>query len=166
MSHFKLANTIDIDEEYAKQIIEDYFKVVPKVKEFLTGLGNLGKNRGYIRTGPPYRRVRFFQEWHEDLDDFKTLGQIERASMNTPIQGSNADLTKKALCNIYNYIQEHKLPVKIINVIHDEILTECDEGYAEEWRTIMSKLMTDTGAQFVKSVQMTTDCKIMTCWQK
>lgn len=166
MSKYKLSSTIDVDIEVAEQIIDSFFKLVPKVKQFLDSIGELGKKRGYIRTADPYRRTRYFQQWNGKSTDFKTLGEIERQSKNTPIQGGNANLTKLSLCNIYSYIQSNKLPVKIVNIIHDEILTECLTEYAPIWKDQMSKIMSETGSLFVKSIPMPVDCKIMDCWQK
>lgn len=89
MSEYKLADTMDIPVAQAKAIIDKFFKAVPKVEKFLISLGNLGKSRGYIRTAPPYSRIRWFEQWQHayETKDFKILGEIERASKNTPIQG-------------------------------------------------------------------------------
>lgn len=89
MSEFKLADTMEIAVKEAKEIITKFFKSVPKVEKFLTGLGNLGKKRGYIKTSAPFGRIRWFGNWEAaiETDDFKVLGEIERASKNSPIQG-------------------------------------------------------------------------------
>ena len=86
MSEFKLADTMEISVSDAKDIINKFFKAVPKVEKFLTGLGNLGKKRGFIRTAAPYKRIRWFEQWQHavETDNFGMLGSIERASKNTP----------------------------------------------------------------------------------
>lgn len=164
MSKFKLADTIEITVEQADLIIKQFFKQVPKVEQFLNGLGWLAKTRGYIRTPPPYGRIRFFDGY--DSGDFKRLGEIERAGKNQPIQGGNADLTKLALVEIYRTIKEENLPVKIIHTVHDEIQTEVEEWYAEEWSKRMNQIMKDCGKVIVKSIPMEVDCKIDNKWAK
>jgi DNA polymerase-1 len=172
MSEFKLADTIEVTTDKAKEIINKFFSVVPNVSKFLSGLGNLGKQRGYIKTPKPYSRIRWFSNWSEDAD-FKTLGEIERASKNTPIQGGNADLTKLATIYIYNYIIDNKLwipnqvdKLKIIHQVHDEIQTEVDDEFAEEWKEKMNELMLEAGKVIIKTIPMKVDCKISKCWSK
>jgi DNA polymerase I-like protein with 3'-5' exonuclease and polymerase domains len=89
MSEFKLADTMEIPVKDAKSIIDKFFKAVPKVEKFLRGLGELGKKRGFIKTSKPYGRIRWFEKWDYavEQDDFKIMGEIERASKNSPIQG-------------------------------------------------------------------------------
>jgi DNA polymerase-1 len=90
MSHFKLSDTIDVSEKEAKDIIDKFFKAVPKVKQMLDKLGEFGKKHGYIMTPPPFNRIRWFPKWKGRNTSFKDLGEIERASKNMPIQGEFA----------------------------------------------------------------------------
>lgn len=171
MSEYKLANTIDISVEEARKIITDYFAVVPRVKAFLTSLGDYGVNNGYIKTYAPYRRIRWFGQWspalnEEIFEESRLLGEIRRASMNTPIQGANADITKQALIDVYKYIKEHKLDIKIIITVHDEIRTRCPKDISEWWAKVMGEIMTKAGETVVKTVPMKVDCTITDCWSK
>ena len=168
MSHFKLSDTLQIPEEEAKRLINLFFSSFPKIKGFLDMIGNFAKKNGYVRTFRPFRRIRWFPEWKKAVEgqDFKTLGAIERAGKNMPIQGTNADITKLALVKIRKYILDNNVPVKLINVIHDEILTECADSFAEQWRDIMSTIMTVAGNSVIKSIPMTVDCKVTKCWEK
>lgn len=171
MSKFKLADTMDISVEQADEIIKKFFAIVPKVESFLTGLGNLGKKRGYIRTGAPFKRIRWFPQWEvannkDNENSFKLLGEIERASKNTPIQGSNGDVIKQALIMVQEKIYNENLPVKILLSVYDEIQTECREDFAEEWKVILDNLMKDAAKTVIKSVPIVVDCKISDCWEK
>lgn len=168
MSKFKLADTIDISIDEADDLIKKFFKVVPEVNKFLNKIGDLGKQRGYIRTAPPFRRIRFFENWKSAVenDNFKILGEIERASKNTPIQGSNADVIKYALINVQKYIDKNKCPVKIILAVYDEIQTECDEEFAEEWKLILENIMKEAAKVIIKSIPVEVECKISSCWEK
>ena len=164
MSKFKLADTIEIDVEQADKIIKLFFKQVPKVQHFLDSLGNAAKRNGYIRTPPPYGRIRWFDGF--DSGDFKRLGEIERAGKNQPIQGGNADLTKLALVSLYREIKENNWPVKIIHTVHDEIQTEALENIADKWKEKMEEIMEGCGKVIVQTIPMKVDCKIDTKWAK
>jgi len=164
MSEYKLADTIEIPIPDAKAIIDKFFRAVPKVKQFLDMLGKAGVSAGRIRTPPPYRRIRWFDDYKSD--DRKILGSIERASKNSPIQGGNADLTKLALVLLYRYIHENNLPVYLVHTVHDEIQCKVREDYAEEWIIHMNRIMEEAGSVIVASIPMKVDCKISMSWSK
>lgn len=164
MSEYKLADTIEIDIKQAKEIIDKFFNAVPKVKNFLDMLGQTAKTKGRIKTPPPYRRIRWFDDYTST--DFKVLGSIERAGKNHPIQGGNADLTKLALVYLYEEIHNKNLPVRIVHTVHDEIQTEVKEEFAEEWSNTMNMIMMNAGKVVVKSIPMKVDCKISNHWSK
>lgn len=89
MSKFKLASTILVPVDEAELIINKFFSKVPKVNEFLMNIGNLAKTRGFIKTAPPFSRVRRFPKWeymqyNQTSNRNKWLGEIERAGKNTP----------------------------------------------------------------------------------
>lgn len=163
MSEFKLSKTIDVDTDTARSIIDSFFEKVPTVKAYLERQGKLGVYYLYSITPPPFKRKRFYKD---PGFDFKAIGAIERASKNAPIQGANADVTKTALIFISNYIRDNKLDIKIVNVIHDEIITECKDELAEEWSKTMSKLMVDAAKVVIKSIPVVVDCKVSDHWSK
>ena len=164
MSEYKLADTIEISVDEARRIIDKFFKAVPLVKQFLERLGNFGKQYGFIKTAPPYGRIRWF-DGHDSMD-YKRLGEIERQSKNMPIQGGNADMTKLALILLYKEIKENNYPVRLIHQVHDEIQTEVKEEFAEEWATIMEKIMKEAAGAILKEVPMSVDCKVAGYWSK
>lgn len=162
MTKYKLADTMQIDIDSADKIINNFFSIVPKVKEFLNNLGKLGTSRGYIRTGYPYRRVRFFPNYENP----NYFGNIERASKNTPIQGTNGDIIKLALINVQNEIDKNNWPVKIILAVYDEINTECREDLSEKWKSKLEEIMIESAKVCIKSIPTIVDCKISDYWQK
>jgi DNA polymerase I-like protein with 3'-5' exonuclease and polymerase domains len=168
MSKFKLSDTLQIKVDKAEDIINKFFSIVPKVKKFLVTIGNLGKTRGYIKTAKPFSRIRWYQQWQTAIDtgDLKVLGEIERASMNTPIQGTNADIVKTAMINIQKIIDGNDYPVQIVMQIYDEIQTVCREEFAEEWRTILEQEMIKAAQIVIKSIPVEVDCKISQYWSK
>ena len=166
----KLSETINCSTKEAKELITKYFKAFPKIEAFLNGLGEFGKKHGYIETFPPFRRKRWFNSWtpkmYSDRDSFMELGSIERASKNTPIQGSSADMTKLALVLIHKHVKENNLPVKIIMTVHDQIDTICPREYAEEWKVVMTELMERAANTVIKNGLLKAETSITNVWSK
>ena len=166
----KLSETINCSTKEAKELITKYFKAFPKIEAFLNGLGEFGKKHGYIETFPPFRRKRWFNSWtpkmYSDRDSFMELGSIERASKNTPIQGSSADMTKLALVLIHKHVKENNLPVKIIMTVHDQIDTICPREYAEEWKILMTELMERAANTVIKNGLLKAETSITNVWSK
>jgi DNA polymerase-1 len=168
MSEFKLADTMEIPVKDAKDIITKFFKAVPKVEKFLTGLGNLGKARGYIKTSAPYKRIRWFEQWEHavETENFGVMGSIERASKNTPIQGTNGDIIKQALIDVQEEIYKNNWDCKIILAVYDEIQTECHESQAEKWKVKLDELMVNAAKKVLLEVPVVVNCGIHDYWQK
>lgn len=171
MGPHKLADTLNISKSEAEQLIDKYFTAFPNIKIFLDKLGEFGKRNGYILTLPPFKRRRWFDSWYPKIWNDRTmmgeLGSIERASKNTPIQGSSADMTKLALIYLYNEIQENwKDDVKIVMTVHDQIDTICKEDRAEEWAIVMTALMEKAAMKIVKNGLLKADTNISETWEK
>ena len=171
MGPFKLADTLNISKKEAQDLIEKYFSAFPNIKEFLDKLGEFGKKKGYIITMPPFKRRRNFDTWYpkiwNDRHMMSELGSIERASKNTPIQGSSADMTKLALIYIYDEIQKnYKDDVKIVMTVHDQIDTICKREIADEWAIKMTELMEKAGNKIVTNGLLKADTNISETWEK
>lgn len=165
------ADTIGVPVDEAQKIIDKFFEAVPKVDKFLKQLGELGKKRGYIRSGPPFNRIRWFPKWEQtkDLanpDRFKILGEIERASKNAPIQSTNANVIKLALIKVQEEIDRNNWPVTILLSVYDEIVTECREDMADEWCTKLEQIMIESAQVVIKTVPVKADCKVSDYWTK
>lgn len=165
MSKFKLADTMQIPVGEADKIIKKFFKVVPDVEKFLNVLGELAKARGYIRSGQPYGRIRWFAGY-DNKENFIRQGEIERAGKNTPIQGTNGDIIKSALVKVQRFIDARALPINILLSVYDEIQTECPEDLSEWWKLELDKLMVEAAQEVIKSVPIVVDCKIADYWDK
>jgi len=172
MGPHKLADTLDISKKEAEELIEKYFQAFPSIKSFLDSLGDFGKRRGYIRTFRPYKRRRWFSNWYPRMYDNRSamieLGSIERASKNTPIQGSSADMTKLALVKIFNEVNTSQWAgdVKIVMTVHDQIDTICREGVAEQWKERMTELMEEAAKVIIKNGLLKADTNISKTWEK
>ncbi len=170
MGPFKLANTLQISTEEAQILIDKYFSVFPSIKKFLNSLGNYGKRYGHIKTFAPFRRIRWFEDWFPGMGfssgDMKVLGSIERASKNTPIQGTGADMTKLALAFLRKRIQDDNLPVKLVMTVHDQIDTMCPTDYSTEWSEILSYEMERAAELILNNKLLKAEPSINSKWEK
>ena len=166
----KLSDTLNISLEAAKELIEKYFQAFPSIKGFLDKLGNFGKKFGYIKTFPPYNRKRWFSNWYPKIWNNKSsmmeLGSIERASKNTPIQGASADMTKRALVLMREYIKTVGVPVKLVMTVHDQIDTICHNDYVKTWTYVMKKIMEDAALEIVTNGLLKAEVTVSDCWEK
>lgn len=171
MSKFKLSKSLSITIEEAESLIKQYFQATKQLKSYLDNCAAYGLKNGYIRSYYPYSGIRWFPQWKSDLNkyrDFKIIGEITRASYNTPVQATGALITKLALSKIREYILEHNLQnkVKLIHVVHDATYCEVIEEFAEEFSKIQSSLMIEAGREFNLKLPMLTDITIGDCWSK
>ena len=171
MGPFKLADTLQISKEEAEALIEKYFTEFPNIRDFLTKLGTFGTRNGYIRTFKPFKRRRWFDTWFpriwDDRSKLQEFGSIERASKNTPIQGSSADMTKLALIYIYREIQESwSDSVKIVMTVHDQIDTICKQEVADAWAVKMTELMEKAALVIIPNGLLKADTNISETWEK
>ena len=141
----------------AQDYINDYFKTYPKIKAFLDGLVSSAKEKGYAvsvfgrrRPVPELKASNFMQ---------RSFG--ERVAMNSPIQGTAADIMKIAMNRVYARLMKEGLKSRLILQIHDELLIEAPTEEAEYAREILEEEM--KGAANL-SVALETDCHIGTDW--
>ena len=164
----KLSETIEVSLSDAKALIKQYFEAFPSIKGFLDKLGAFGIEHGYIRTFKPFKRRRWFDSWYPKMynDKGAEFGSIERASKNTPIQGSSADMTKLALVQIHKYILANDLPVKIVMTVHDQIDTICRNDVAQAWAVKMTELMETAAKVVIPNGLLKADTNISKTWEK
>jgi len=178
MSEFKLAGELQITIPEARTLIATYFTVFPKIKDTLEFMGDFGIQNGYIMTLAPFHRKRYFPYWYENkmyvephrlgIRFNPTLGEIERASKNMPIQGAGADMMKTAMVLIRNYIYEHDLQdlIKIVAQVHDQLTTICHKDHAEWWKDRMDELMREAARLIIPTGILKADTNITPCWTK
>lgn len=139
ISSFGLGQDLNISRKKAEEYINAYFKHYPAVKNYLEGLASYASQNGYVKT--LYGRVRPVPEISSSNFNLKNAG--ERIAMNSPIQGTAADIMKMGMIRVYKALKESNLDAKMILQIHDEIIIETAENDAEEVRQILTKEMTE-----------------------
>lgn len=122
MSGFGLSEELGITRREAENFIGDYFDKHPKVKAYMDLQIALAKERGYTET--IMGRRRYIPEIKAPNYMVRSLG--ERLAMNSPIQGSAADIIKIAMANVQNELREKKLKSKLILQVHDELIIDAD----------------------------------------
>jgi len=97
---------------------------------------------------------------------FIKKGDIERMSLNYPIQGSSADITKLAGIYMFRYLEENKLLFKVLmpNVVHDELHLECPKDMAENLATMLKECMERAGDKFCKTIKLKAEPCITAVW--
>ena len=170
MSKHKLSKSLQITVEEADKLLKKYFEATFKLKKYLKWCATYGLEKGYIRSYKPLSCIRWFPQWREDLSkesDFKLIGEIERASYNTPIQASAALITKLALTKVREDIINNKRDyVELVHVVHDAIYTKCKTEFAEEYSKIQNQLMIDAWNEVIDNFPIGTDITISDFWQK
>jgi DNA polymerase I-like protein with 3'-5' exonuclease and polymerase domains len=99
-----------------------------------------------------------------DESDYKSIASAKRVGMNFPIQGTSADILKRALRILHDNLQGTS--GKLVNIVHDEILVESNENEAEKVSQILEKAMISAAEQFVTKVPIKVDVKISDAWEK
>lgn len=142
ISAFGLSEDLSITRKQANEYIDAYFKSYPGVKNYLDEQVALGKERGYVCT--MYGRRRPIPELKASNFMQRQFG--ERVAMNSPIQGSAADIMKIAMLNVEKALEEEGLKARIILQVHDELLIETPVDEVERVKVLLEKNMRDAFA--------------------
>ena len=137
ISSFGLSQDLSITRKEAGEYIDKYFETYPGVKIFLDGLVAEGKEKGYVRT--IYGRRRPIPELSSNNFMQRSFG--ERVAMNSPLQGTAADIMKIAMIGVYRRLKEEHLESKMILQVHDEILIETKKEEIERVKQILEEEM-------------------------
>lgn len=134
---FSLAKDLKISRKEAKNYIDTYFERYPGVKGYLDGAIEQAKEKLYVTT--VMNRRRFIPEIKASNKMVRSFG--ERLAMNTPIQGSAADIIKLAMVNVHNELKDKKLKSKLILQVHDELILNVYKDELEQVKAIVKKEM-------------------------
>ena len=137
ISSFGLSQDLSITRKEAAEYIEQYFKTYPKVKGFLDNLVAQGKEKGYVTT--IFGRRRPIPELSSSNFMQRSFG--ERAAMNSPLQGTAADIMKIAMIHVQKRLKEEGLRARMLLQVHDELLIEAPEDEAKKVQKILEEEM-------------------------
>ncbi len=137
ISPFGLASRIGMSQSEAKEFIQNYFSKYPRVKEFIQTTLDQGKSNGYVTT--LFGRRRFLPDLKSR--NYAVRQNAERAAINTPIQGTAAELIKIAMIRIHEELSRRKLQSRMILQVHDELIFEADRSEVDELEEIVKVQM-------------------------
>ena len=157
ISDFGLSRNIGISRQQAGAFIDNYFSKYPKVKSYMDGTVAEAREKGYVTT--LLHRRRYLPDMRSS--NFNLRSFAERTAMNTPIQGSAADVIKKAMVDLYEIMQTRNLRAKLLLQVHDELVFEVPDDELAMMAGCVKNYM--EGALQL-SVPMTVDVKIGDSW--
>lgn len=137
ISGFGLSRDLNISKKEAEQYIENYFETYPDVKKYMDELVETGKSKGYVSS--LYGRRRPIPELTSKNFMQRQFG--ERIAMNSPIQGTAADIIKIAMIRVHDRLKEGNYRSRLILQIHDELLVETHKEEVEEVKQILHEEM-------------------------
>lgn len=140
ISSFGLSEDLGIDIATAKKFIDNYLETYPGIKEYMEQEKADAYSLGYVKT--LMNRKRVIEELKSK--NFMIRSSGERMALNTPIQGTAADILKKAMVEIYEEFNKRGLKSKMLIQVHDELVFNVVNDELEEVREIVKKLMENT----------------------
>ncbi len=140
ISGYGLGENLAISSKEAKEFIEKYYELYPGVKHYMDSIVEEAYAEGSVRTLLNRRRV--IPELTSTQFMVRQAG--ERIALNTPIQGTSADIIKKAMVEIYDEFQSQGIKTKMVLQVHDELIFDVIESEKEKVEDIVTKIMTHT----------------------
>ncbi len=140
ISSYGLSENLNIPTYEAKGFIDNYLNTYPGIKEYMDKTIKEAHELGYVKT--LFNRIRIIPELQNKNYMIRQAG--ERMALNTPIQGTSADIIKKAMVEVHKKIKEKNLKSKMILQIHDELVIDTKKDELEEIKTILKETMENT----------------------
>jgi DNA polymerase-1 len=137
MSAFGLARQLGIERNEAQGYVDRYFTRYPGVKAYMDRIREAAHESGYVET--VFGRRLYLPEINSR--NFQRRQYAERTAINAPMQGSAADIIKRAMLRIDAWIATEQLPIRVIMQVHDELVFEIPEAQAEEMGTEIAGIM-------------------------
>ena len=137
ISDYGLSRDLNIPRKEAKEYIDNYLENYKMVSKYMEDIIEIGKKKGYVKT--ILNRRRYVPELKSKNFNVRSFG--ERIAMNTPIQGSAADIIKVAMVKIYKELRNRNLRSKLILQVHDELIIETHKDELDEVKQLMKDTM-------------------------
>jgi len=140
ISDYGLSQNLGITRKEAKHFIDRYFKSYRGVSEYMEDIVKEAKHQGFVTT--LMKRRRYLPEITSR--NFNLRSFAERTAMNTPIQGSAADIIKKAMIDLDEQLLEEEMKARILLQVHDELILEAPQDEVEKLKAIVPNVMENT----------------------
>lgn len=136
---WSLSEDIEVSPKEAQAFIDRYFEVYPEIENYMNETVDYATEHGYVKT--IMNRRRYIPELKSPVYFVKALGK--RTAMNAPIQGSAADIIKKAMIDLDKVIKKENLKSKLLLQVHDELILEVPKDEMAQMEIILSKVMNE-----------------------
>jgi DNA polymerase-1 len=179
---FSVKDDLETTQQEAQKLIDILKAKFPQKENYFKTQIDFALKHGYVITDNITNSRSYFEDYHilQELADIpfnnrtkeqiskyaKTKGALERFAQNFPIQGLSGLMTKYAVILFDRKIEKLNLPAFIVNLVHDEIVAECEDSRAKEISEILVDCMVKAGEKFCKTVPMKVDPIITKTWQK
>ena len=157
ISSFGLSEDLNINVKEAKEFIDNYLNTYTGIKDYMESLKKDAYQNGYVKT--LFGRTRIIDELKNS--NYIIRQSVERMALNTPIQGTSADILKKAMIEIYDLFSEKKLKSKMIIQVHDELVFDVYKDEKEVVEQIVKEKMENV---YKLNVPLKVDINIGTSW--
>ena len=137
ISDYGLSQNLEISRAEAKDYIDTYFERFPGVQNYIDDIIREAKEKGYVET--IFHRRRYLPDINSR--NFNIRSFAERTAMNTPIQGSAADIIKVAMIKVAERLENEKLEANMLLQVHDELVFEVPENELEQLKEIVTETM-------------------------
>ena len=137
ISGFGLSENLNIDTKEATRFINEYYETYPGIKNYKEESIKQAHIDGYVKT--KFNRIRTIPELENK--NYMIRSGAERMALNTPIQGTAADIIKIAMIRLYNEFNKHNLKSKILVQVHDELVVDCKKDEFDIVKKIMKEVM-------------------------
>lgn len=145
-------------------IMNRYKATYEKANKWLSDAGNLAYRRGFSET--MLGRRRWYSKPEQGADWEKQIAHIKRQGANSPVQGTNADITKLAMLNLYHDLKTYGYRADIILQVHDEIGVLAHKSQAEDVKLIVEDSMIKSAQELLKLVPVKVDTYVNDVWEK
>lgn len=157
MGEYTLSQDLGISFKQAKEYMDEYFSKYSGVRAYMDQLKKDARKNGYVKT--LMNRIRYIPELKSPSAAIRSYG--DRTAMNTPVQGSAADIIKLAMVNVYNRLKEENLEAQLILQVHDELIIEAPENEVDK---VMSILRTEMENAVKLDVPLVVDMAVGKSW--
>ena len=155
----RFAMMTGLSQTQAEEVLKRYFATYPRLDAWLRNAGRAVLTERMTRSGSGrMARINF------DENDRASVGAAQRYAKNMPIQGTSADILKRALRLLHDQLRDTS--AQLVNIVHDEIVIECDSDDAEHMATALESSMLKAGGEFVTGVPIKVDVHVSDEWCK
>lgn len=158
MSSFGLSRSTSLSRQDAGEFVKIYFRRFPRIQTYLDALKNQAGEQGFVET--MMGRRRYFPNLRTQMNR-NLRAREEREAINAPIQGSAADIMKKAMIALHARLNESKLRARLLLQVHDELMLECPSDELDDTRRLVQETMENA---VELSIPLTTEARSGANW--